>query len=108
MKTNEERKSEDGITRIQLIKGNFIPAEASEIIMNLINEKINFHKVQRLQMWETNHNFKTDVIDERIKELESEKIKAKALFDKAKDQKLQLKINSSIEINILKTITSQL
>ena len=44
METKEGKTGENAITNIQLVKGEFTPVEASHIIMNLISEKINFHK----------------------------------------------------------------
>ena len=35
---------------IQLVDGVFTVSEANDIIQNLINEKINFHKLQRLTL----------------------------------------------------------
>lgn len=66
METKEIRTSENATTNIQLVKREFTPIEATHIIMNLIREKINFHKIERLQIWETNHNCKTEQIDARI------------------------------------------
>ena len=60
------------IQKIQLVKGEFTSSEASDIIMNLFNEKINFHKKQRLQLWEGNHKSNTEHLDKRIKGLENE------------------------------------
>ena len=73
MEPKELTEIETTTQKIQLVKGEFTPSEASHIIMNLIDEKINFHKLQRLQMWEGNHKSKTDQLDGRIEELEKEK-----------------------------------
>lgn len=99
METKEIRTSENATTNIQLVKGEFTPIEATHIIMNLIREKINFHKIERLQIWETNHNCKTEQIDARIEELENEKLVAKNLIDNAKAIGAKLKINSFLEIS---------
>tara|TARA_R110001583_G_scaffold31463_5_gene107602 strand:+ start:464 stop:616 length:153 start_codon:yes stop_codon:yes gene_type:complete len=41
METKELKKTEEVSQKIQLVKGEFTPSEASHIIMNLIDEKIN-------------------------------------------------------------------
>jgi len=74
MEPKELTEIEITTQKIQLVKGEFTPSEASHIIMNLIDEKINFHKLQRLQMWEGNHKSKTEQLDGRIEELEKESI----------------------------------
>lgn len=66
MEAKELTKSEKMTKHIQLVKGDFSPSEASQIILSLINEKINFHKIERLQIWEGNHNCETDPLDKRI------------------------------------------
>ena len=103
MEKKEFKTIENTITNIQLVKGEFIPAEVSHIIMNLINEKINFHKIERLQIWEANHNCKTEHIDTRIEELEREKLIAKDLINKAKELGVKLRINGFLDISFIDT-----
>jgi len=33
--------------KINLVDGNFTVSEASDVVLTLLNEKINFHKLQR-------------------------------------------------------------
>ena len=100
METKELIKPEVVTQKIQLVKGEFLPSEASDIIMSLINEKINFHKIQRLQKWEGNHNFNTNELDSRISELEKEKEKAREFIFKSREQNANLIINGVLEISI--------
>lgn len=97
MKTNEVTKKENGITSIQLI--NHKPTDTSPIIMNLIYEKKNFNKTQKLQIWLVNHNCKIDVTDNRIRELKFKKVNDKAI-------KLHSKINSFIKISNLNSVVA--
>jgi hypothetical protein len=69
--------------------------------VNLIDEKINFHKIQRLQIWEGNHKSKTDHLDGRIKELEKEIVIAREFINKARSLGQNLKINGILEINVV-------
>lgn len=101
MEAKELTKNKKMKTKVQLVKGDFSPVEASQIILSLINEKINFHKIERLQIWEGNHNCETEPLDKRIEELENEKIIAKEIIEKAKRKGQQIKINGVLEITLL-------
>jgi hypothetical protein len=84
--------------KIQLVDGTFTPAEASDVISALINEKINFHKIQRLKIWEGNHLGKTNLLDGRIGELEQEKHNARNIIGQARANGKKIAINGILEI----------
>lgn len=88
--------------KVQLVKGEFTPSEASHVIMALIDEKINFHKLQRLQKWEGDHICNTNELDGRIGELQKEKKIAKSFIDEARNHKGKIAINGILEISLLK------
>ncbi len=98
----ELTQNEKVAQKIQLVKGEFTPSEASHIIMKLIDEKINFHKLQRLQIWEGDHKCKTDDIDGRIKGLEKEKEIAREFIKSTRGLGQNLKINGILEITVAK------
>jgi hypothetical protein len=100
MKSKEVTQIQKATQKIQLVKGDFTPSEASDVIMSLINQKINFHKLQRLQMWEGNHKCKTDYIDGRIEELENEKENTREFINSLRGLGLNIKINGIIEISV--------
>lgn len=102
METKELKKSEKVAQKIQLVKGEFTPSEASHIIMNLIDEKINFHKIQRLQIWEGDHKCKTDDLDGRIVELEKEKVIAREFINNSRGLGKNLEINGVLNISVAK------
>jgi hypothetical protein len=101
METKELGKTEKTTQMIQLVKGEFTVSEASQVIMSLIDEKINFHKIQRLQLWEGNHKYKTDILDGRIKELVNEKRVASEFLAKTGGPDRKLKINGVLEITVV-------
>lgn len=84
--------------KIQLVDGTFTPMEASDVITALINEKINFHKIQRLKIWEGNHLGKTHLLDNRIKELEQEKLTARSIIQQALAKGKNITINGVLEM----------
>ena len=100
METKELIKPEKIKQKIQLVKGDFSPSDASYVITSLIDEKINFHKIQRLQKWEGNHNASTGDLDDRITDLEKEKEIAREFINKARKQNGKLNINGVLEITI--------
>lgn len=101
METKEMTQTEKATQKVQLVKGEFTPSEASHIIMKLIDEKINFHKIQRLQIWEGDHNCETKELDGRIEELQKEKEVTRAFINKTRGLGKNLKINGLIEISVV-------
>lgn len=101
MDTNGLTKSEIIKHEIKLVQGEFTSFEASDVIMALIDEKINFHQKQRLQKWEQSHNHNSDEIDDRIKQLEKEKQAVKDFIATTKSLKSKLSINGVLEITIV-------
>lgn len=83
---------------IQLMKGEFTPSQASEIVLSLINQKINYHKVERIQLWESDHKCDQVPINTRIEELEQEKIIAADFIKRMSIEGKKLKINGSINM----------
>ncbi len=100
METKEVTENKNVNQKIKLVKGEFTPSEATHIIIGLLDLKINFHKVQRLQNWEADHQGETSQLDSRIKELEKEKEMAKAYFTRIQGLGKNLKINGDLEINL--------
>lgn len=100
METAEKVKIQQDQQQIQLVKGEFTPAEASDIICALLDEKINFHKLQRLKLWEGSHGCKTNQLDLRIQELEDEKQIAREFISGNRDTGKSLKITGTLEITL--------
>jgi hypothetical protein len=100
METKELVKSEKNTQKIQLVNGEFTPSEASHVIIALLNEKINFHKIQRLQLWEGNHKYETNQLDSRIKDLQEEKRIASEFLSRIQGNGKKLKINGILEISV--------
>lgn len=100
MKTQELEVVKNAKQTIRLVDGEFTPSEASFVISSLLDEKINFHKLQRLTMLEGNCNSKTDYDNGRIDELESEKLIMREFISKMREQGMKLQINGKLEITI--------
>lgn len=85
---------------IHLVDGSFTPSEASDVIMSLIDQKINFHKLQRLALCEGFYGADTEYPDGRIGELEKEKEIAREFIKQVRNQGKKLKINGVLEITL--------
>ena len=85
---------------IQLVDGEFTPSEASDVIMSLIDQKINFHKLPRLALCEGFYGADTEYPDGRIYELENERSIAKEFISSVRYQGKKLKINGILEISL--------
>lgn len=86
--------------KIQLVDGVFTVSEASDVVISLLNEKINFHKLQRLSLSEGSITANTKYPDERITELEHEKSVAKEFFEEARAKGITIKIDGILNISI--------
>lgn len=87
------------IQKVQLVEGTFTPSEAADVISALIQEKINFHKLQRISRCERDENSDCSYADARIKELEDERMIAREFIKIAKKEGHSLRINGTIEIS---------
>ncbi|MCB0609750.1 MAG: hypothetical protein H6562_11580 [Lewinellaceae bacterium] len=86
------------IQKVLLVNGEFTPSEAAEVIGSLIDQKINFHKIKRLQQWEQDHYADTSTIENRIRELEKEKRAAKAFIRQAQEEGGSFTIHGELRI----------
>lgn len=84
--------------KIQLVNGEFTPSEASDVIMSLIGQKINYHKLEHLQYFERNHKYDKEPINNRIQQLEEEKKIAADFILKMKNEGKNLKIDGILTL----------
>lgn len=85
---------------VDLIKGNFTPTEASDLLIAFLDHKINFHKLERLAVYAVHPNGDTAEPSDRINELEYDKNIVKDFISLARRDGKNLKINSSIVLEI--------
>ncbi|WP_025742208.1 hypothetical protein [Aquimarina pacifica] len=86
--------------KVNLINGCFSPSEAATIINSLLQEKINFHKLQRLSLTEGNNQNTCEFDNKRIDELIYEQALAKEFFSQARLDGKKLVVKSTISIEI--------
>ena len=97
MKTAELESTKKTKQNIRLVDGQFT---ASFVVQALLDEKINFHKLQRLSTLEGDCNSKTPYDNGRIDELENEKVLAKEFFSQMRQQGRKLQIKGNLEITV--------
>lgn len=90
-------------TDIQLISGSYAPAEAADILLSFVNDKIKFHTVKKLngpehQLFDETHS------DLRIEELREAKRTITNLVLEARNKGMLLEIDSTIQIALKEAV----
>lgn len=85
---------------INLIEGKFTTSEAVDIIYDVLDVKINFHKLQRLSKTEGNHNATCTYDNGRIQELIASQEEILKFFNELKTTGKKISIKSTIEISV--------
>ncbi|MEX0316264.1 MAG: hypothetical protein AB3N18_18935 [Allomuricauda sp.] len=83
-----------------LVEGMFSPAEAADVLLSLINDKVKFHTVQLLNLNESNGEDSLNSKN-RIQQLKQAKQEITETILEARNQGNLLKIHSTIEISII-------
>ena len=86
--------------KIQLVDGTFTASETADVVIALINEKINFHKLQRISWCEGSADADTKYPDGRIAELEKEKEITKEFVAQVRHLGKKLRISGVLEISL--------
>lgn len=82
-----------------LIKGEFTADDAKDVLLNLINFKINFHQMKNFGLHERTGK-KDEQSLKRIEELKESKQQILSIVDEAKAASAKLKIDSTINIAV--------
>ncbi|MFT5736930.1 MAG: transcriptional antiterminator Rof (Rho-off) [Maribacter sp.] len=90
---------------IKFIEGHFSPAEAADLLLSLLNDKIKFHTVKALNL---RQGEKDSVCSstERISSLKEAKKRVEELVVAAHKNGMELKIDSSIAISLVAILKS--
>jgi len=99
METTLKNTKEITIQNINLIDGTFTPSEAAHIVNAVLDVKINFHKLKRLSITESNADDACEYDNSRIEELINEKETAQQFFKTIRTEGKKLKIDSIISIS---------
>ena len=102
MTNTETKKVEKAQQEVQLVEGLFKPSEATHVVNALIDQKINFHKIQKLRLWEGSEEADTTYENNLIKELNDAKQTAKDYIAIARKEGYNVVINSTLSISFVK------
>lgn len=100
METLATTKTPQTKQQVELVKGKFTPSEARDILSALIDVKVNFHKIQRLQRWEGQHNCDTGDLNSRIAELVLAEEHGKEFIQAVRGQGKNVKISGTLVLEI--------
>ncbi|NRB60927.1 MAG: hypothetical protein HRU50_13440 [Winogradskyella sp.] len=92
----------NAVQKVQLVEGLFTPQEGNHIVNVLIEQKVNFHKLQRIKIRENSEEADTTYEDKRIEELIHEKHTAKSYLEKARKEGYNVVINGTLNISFVK------
>ncbi len=96
-----EVQTQKEVNVVQLIKGEFTTVQAREVLLSLLNQKINYHLIEKHQKWEKDHNCDMTQLNKRIKELEEEKLKVQELLSTGDSNEQKVKISGNIQISYI-------
>jgi hypothetical protein len=85
---------------LKLIDGDFVADEARSVLLDLINTKIRYHSLESLNISETGYGSVAHS-QKRIQELEEVRQSLKSILDYANHNGMYLKVNGSIEIELV-------
>jgi Na+/H+ antiporter NhaB len=85
---------------LKLIEGEFTKSEALSIVNNVVDVKVNFHKIQRLSKTEGNINDACTYDNSRITELLRDKEEVKAFLRSLESKGCNIKISSTVTITV--------
>lgn len=86
--------------KVQLVDGVFTPSEAMDVIGSLIDQKINFHKFQRLKSCEGDHSVDNSAVNSKIRSLEHERNMAKMHIAKARKAGTNVRIDGILSLSL--------
>ncbi|GGE06555.1 hypothetical protein [Psychroflexus salis] len=101
MKTKMGNETAELKKTIKLVDGEFSKVQALDIVSSLIDQKINFHKVEGMQLWERDQLSDKKPINKRIDQLKGEKESFKNYIKESKDNSKKFKISGFLNIEVI-------
>lgn len=92
--------------RFDLIRGSFTPSEAADVLLSLLNYKIKFHSIKRLNLQDHEQDIRAS--EERLLELTKFKQLVEQSVISAHHNFMEIKINGTIEIELVEPKTEKL
>lgn len=99
--TDQNHNFQSTTQSINLIDGLFSPSDAADILITMIEKKINFHKLQMLQIFEGNHEDPCNYDNSRLSELKLEKERLEDIIKNARQNGKKMNIQARINIEMI-------
>ena len=93
---------QDDISQKQVINGEFSPAEARDIVNNIIDGHMNFNRQQYITRWEANHNLTQDDLQQQLNALRELKNELKAAIAQAREEGCRIHLEGSLELRLVR------
>lgn len=85
---------------MNMMEDKFTCSEAKDLICQMIDQQINFYKLQYMSIWEGNHSMTTTHLENKIADLVEQKEEINRLIKHAKEEGYNLSIDSKVEIRL--------
>lgn len=85
--------------KVEFLNGTFTPTEARNVILKVIDDQINSHKLQYLSSWIKDDSVSPDFLEHKIAELERRKRELAALIREAKAEGVNLTVNGGFNVS---------
>lgn len=99
--TSSVKDQKESHQNIELVNGEFSLNEANEVVLALLDQKLNFHKTKKFQLWTRNNNADFATLDKRIAELEKEKEIAEQFLKTHQGTPAKLRLDANLKISVI-------
>ena len=82
----------------QFMDDSLSPSEGRDVTSQMMDQFINFYKLQHLTQWEGNHSITTAIRDKKIQKLQNLKNELKAIANEARSNGYTMSIKGTLEI----------
>lgn len=96
MKTNKEN-----IQIVEFNDGDFTSSEMNELMIKMIDDRINHQKIQYLRNWERNHSTSRVPYIKKIAELKQKKNELTNIIAQAKEKHKKVNIQDRIQFKLV-------
>jgi hypothetical protein len=88
------------IQKVQFLNGTYTPTEAREVILKVIDDQINYHKLQHLSSWIKDDSISPDSLENKITELKRRKRELSRLIREARAEGTKLTIDGGFNVSL--------
>ncbi|MFT6320674.1 MAG: hypothetical protein ACJAT4_001602 [Granulosicoccus sp.] len=88
--------------KVQVLNGTFKPSEARDIISKMIDDQINFYKLQNLSHWIKDCNISQASLDEKILKLQNTKQELNEIIKEAQAVGENVRLRNYFDLSIEK------